>query len=259
MIKLVASDLDGTLLPHYNSFVDPEMFDIIRELKAHDILFMPASGRQHPNLELLFAPVKDEIAYMCENGCLIYCGGKLVHKEHLDRTAGLELLHAIMEKPGAEALVSGEETCYVQPKNPAYLRYLREEVHNNVTVVDDIFDTPEEYFKISVYEKKDDGRAGEYWHRLFDDKLTVVTSGVGWIDMMDKGINKGSAITWLMDYLSIKAKEIMAFGDNYNDEEMLDIVEYSYAMSAAPKEIRDFSYGTTSSVKDTLREFLKTL
>lgn len=259
MIKLVASDMDGTLLPDFDSYITEEMFDIIRELKKHGITFLAASGRQHPNLEHLFTPVKDDIYYMCENGCLLYVDGKMVRKEVMDYGLGQELLHAIMEKPGAEALVSGEETCYIQPKDPEYLVQIRDVVRNEVTVVDDIFNTPEEYFKISVYEKNDAGQAAEYWQRLFGDEATVVTSGLTWIDMMPKNVNKGTSISWLMHYLGITPKEVMAFGDNYNDEEMLNLVEYSYAMNKAPKDIRDFCYGTTGSVEKTLRKFLADL
>ena len=79
-IKLVASDLDGTLLLNGAQKLQPQTCGLIRRLREEKgILFLAASGRQVDNLERLFAPVKDEIAYLCENGCLCFCGGKKIH------------------------------------------------------------------------------------------------------------------------------------------------------------------------------------
>lgn len=61
MIKLVASDLDGTLfLP--GGVIPEETFGIIGKLHEKGVIFVPASGRQLPNLKLKFAPVLDKIA-----------------------------------------------------------------------------------------------------------------------------------------------------------------------------------------------------
>ena len=75
MIRLIASDLDGTLVSG-NMASLPESFPkIIGQLKERGIIFAAASGRQYHNLHQLFAPVKDDIAYICENGALtIYQG-----------------------------------------------------------------------------------------------------------------------------------------------------------------------------------------
>ena len=80
MIKLIASDLDGTLLQNGAQELDPLIFDQIRELKEMGIHFVAASGRQYPNLQRLFAPVQDEISYIAENGSLCIHDGKTLSK-----------------------------------------------------------------------------------------------------------------------------------------------------------------------------------
>ena len=45
MIKLIASDIDGTLLPEGTDRINPEIYEVIRKLKEKDILFAAASGR----------------------------------------------------------------------------------------------------------------------------------------------------------------------------------------------------------------------
>ena len=59
MIKLVASDLDGTLLLNGAQSLPEELFPLIKELKELGILFVAASGRQYANMKRMFAPVVD--------------------------------------------------------------------------------------------------------------------------------------------------------------------------------------------------------
>lgn len=56
MIKMIASDLDGTLLLNKAQALPEEIFSLIRELKELGILFVAASGRQYPNMKKLFCP-----------------------------------------------------------------------------------------------------------------------------------------------------------------------------------------------------------
>ena len=76
MIKLVASDLDGTLLLHKAQSLPEEIFSLIRQLEELGIMFVAASGRQYPNMTKLFAPVASEISYISENGALAVDHGK---------------------------------------------------------------------------------------------------------------------------------------------------------------------------------------
>lgn len=256
--------MDGTLLPHFGDHVDPEIFDIIEKLKPHGIRFMAASGRQHANLRKEFEPVKDDIDYMCENGCLVFHDGRLLFKETMPDAVARELIGTILATPGYKCLVSGEETSYVLKGDPDYCRMLREKVHNVVTEVDDLLDLPEPYFKISGYrydlnEKMALHQIEHYWTGLFDGRLTTVYGGNCWVDFSPIGVTKGTSITRLMSILHLKKEEVMAFGDNYNDEEMLNDVGCSFAMKKAPQEIRDFTYGTTDNVTKTLKEFFRDL
>ena len=57
MIRLIASDLDGTLLQNGAQVLSPEIFKLIPALKKKGIHFIAASGRQYANLRRLFAPL----------------------------------------------------------------------------------------------------------------------------------------------------------------------------------------------------------
>ena len=72
-IKLIASDLDGTLLLDGAQDLSEDTCGLIREVCAkRGIIFFAASGRQYYSLKRLFAPIRDEIGYICENGCVNY-------------------------------------------------------------------------------------------------------------------------------------------------------------------------------------------
>ena len=85
MIKLVASDLDGTLLLNGAQSVEDSMFETIGKLLDRGILFAPASGRQMTSLKRLFAPVAEELVYISENGALVSYKGKTIAKTPMKR------------------------------------------------------------------------------------------------------------------------------------------------------------------------------
>ena len=255
-IRLIASDLDGTLLLNGAQNLRPGTCRLVHDLTRKGVYFLAASGRQYPNLRRLFAPVQGEIGYICENGCLSFFQGEMIHKEIMERELGQEILHAIQEKEGCEILLSGANTSYLQPKDMAYYYHMRDVVRNNVTLVPDIFQVREEYMKISVYEKDGIENSAPYWKEKFGDKVTVVTSGNAWLDMTPKNVNKGLAMRKVMDYLQVDPDECMAFGDNYNDLEMLELVGHPVAMETAKPEVKAVSRYRTDTVEHMLEVLL---
>ena len=77
MIRLIASDIDGTLLLNGATEIPQEIFYQIDRLERKGILFCPASGRQYSSLRKLFAPVADRVPFLCENGAVVYGPGKI--------------------------------------------------------------------------------------------------------------------------------------------------------------------------------------
>ena len=73
MIKLICSDIDGTLLPEGTAEINPEIFDVIRKLKEKDIIFAAASGRPYSSIVRLFESVKNDIIFVSENGAYVSC------------------------------------------------------------------------------------------------------------------------------------------------------------------------------------------
>lgn len=254
MIKLVASDIDGTILLDGKREISDRLVSQIKQLTEMGVLFVASSGRQIPNLKRLFAPVADDIAYIAENGALIEYKGNIIFKKSIDRAIGLSILEDIRQKTNCEILLSGEDTSYIEPKDFSYEEHMKSFVKNNVTVVDDITKVEEDFLKISVYEKDSIDNCSKYFKDKWSDYVTVVTSGYKWLDMVNKEVNKGVAIDILMKHIGLADYECMAFGDNYNDVEMLEMVKYSYAMKTAQPGISDNCYGVTDTVENGLNK-----
>jgi Cof subfamily protein (haloacid dehalogenase superfamily) len=259
-IKLIASDLDGTLLHNGAQEVSNEIITYIKELSSRGILFVAASGRQYANLRRLFSPVQDEIAYICENGALVMYQDQIISKSCIDRTTGLELMEDIMNKGDCELLLSGQATSYIQPKNPYFAYFLEHIVHNNVTVVEDFHTVEEPFYKISICEEAGIAEnSGPYFINKWSSTLKTTISGFEWLDFTHPDTNKGHALQALCNHLHITTEQVMAFGDNYNDIEMLTTAKYGYVMEGAKEDIKRLTPFHTASVEQTIQKLLETL
>ena len=77
MFKLIASDMDGTLLDE-NGQVPPETYELILALHEHGVHFAASSGRRYDRLCEFFAPVRDKMDFVAANGAQVYADGKMV-------------------------------------------------------------------------------------------------------------------------------------------------------------------------------------
>jgi hypothetical protein len=256
MIKLIACDLDGTLLLNGATKPDPELFPLIDELIKRDILFVAASGRQYACMQRLFAPVRDRIAYICENGALCFYRGELISETHIERSLGKQILRTIRETKGCEILLSGKNTSYLETKNMDFVSHMKHVVGNNVMLVPDTTKVTEPFYKISTCNFGGVKDERKYFQKIFGDAVNVVTSGNIWLDLMVPGTSKATGLSALVDHLGIDPSECAAFGDNFNDVEMLQFVGESYAMDNAHPDIRKLAKYHTARVEDTLKEVL---
>ena len=255
-IQLIASDIDGTLLLNGSQAIDPEIFNLIHQLQQKDILFMAASGREYTNLRNLFAPVADDIAFLCLNGCLTFYQNECISKEIMDTIIARKLITTIQNDPNAEVLVSGEKTCYITPKNQSYYGHLITTVKNHVTVVDDLLNIPEPYTKISAYFKN-----GVYEHYqdyvdMFNEKITVQVGGKCWLDCAPKNVNKSTGFLKLLAHLNISAENSVMFGDNDNDRQILQACGHPISMETAVPSIYKLFPTHANTVNEAIKDLL---
>lgn len=257
-IKLIACDLDGTLLPAHSKECNPEVFPLIKKLIRMGVYFVPASGRQYLNLQKLFAPVKDEIMYLCENGALVMYLNQVLVKQQFEDALAMRICHAVLEHPDCEVVISGERTCYLIPKKASFASYIRDGVGNHITLVDSPERIEEPVIKVSYFtspEKQDSARS--YFEELFrGEECVMVTSGNQWVDFAPKGTGKGAALKEIGRALGIQPDEMAAFGDNENDRTMLSYVGHPYLMKECNPTMEDLKAERCENVESALRELI---
>ena len=98
MFKLIASDMDGTLLDE-NGQVPPETYELILALHEHGVHFAASSGRRYDRLCEFFAPVRDKMDFVAANGAQVYADGKMVDREVYSHLAIRRLAQAVATFP----------------------------------------------------------------------------------------------------------------------------------------------------------------
>jgi len=254
MIKLIASDLDGTILLQNAQSVDESLFETIHKISEKGIIFAPASGRQYNSLKMLFEPVEKDLMYIAENGALVMYKGEVLFKSPMNRKIAMEIVEDIYEHCNCEVLISGLNTAYIKPKAKEYLHRMTSVVKYTTSVIESFDDIQEDILKVSVCDISGIKNSEEYFTKKWSDKVLTAVSGELFLDFTANGVNKGTAIKNVQEKLGISPVECMAFGDNYNDIEMLDSVGHSYAMERAVDDIKKHAKYITKSVEMTLKE-----
>ena len=91
----------------------------------------------------------------------------------------------------------------------------------------------------------------------WEGQASIAVSGDLYLDFMESSVTKGKAMRQIQEYFGLSKDECMAFGDNYNDVDMLDSVTHSYVMSTAAEDIKKHGRYITDWVEKSLRESFK--
>lgn len=263
MIKLIASDLDGTLfLPH--GILPEETFGLIEKLYDKGITFAPASGRQLPNLMQIFAPVLDKIAIIAENGGVVWHNGKIIYQNELPAREVARALDAVRKTDGLYPLLSCADCAYYQDDEPEFVRT----VTNSYTVCKRVSNLDElvgrvKVIKISVWDKNPP--CEEHGGIILPPTLAglrTIVSGYDWLDISNPEAHKGTALEELMRKLGVTKGECEAYGDHMNDFEMLAACGSPFVTANAFAGLKKFfsnelNANTELGVIKRLKEILK--
>lgn len=240
MIKLIVSDMDGTMLFPKAQQLEPEILELIEKLLDAGYMIVAASGRQYANLYRLFRHLADRLIYICENGSLVVRGGQILYKSVIPQELRQRLVSEVMSQGTAELLFSTTECSYIQPKDEYFYNLVVNRVKNNAKVVEDLCAVEEECIKLSVYQKNEVSAEEEaYWINQYGKELYVVRSDKKWIDFMAKGTGKGKALQMILEQEQISPEECMIFGDSDNDVDMMALTANSYGMRTGTPALKN--------------------
>lgn len=241
MIRLIAADMDGTLL-NSKGELPKHLFEAIRILKKRGVLFAAASGRQYYNLETLFSPVRDEMMFLCENGSMIFSQGELVYASGMKQKDLDAIIHATRSLPRARIVLCGVDGAYTDCRDEQDLPFIKQ-YFDRLEIVEELDQAikNDTICKVSVLDR---GHAEQGCYPVlarFSNVLQVCLSGENWADVMNFGVNKGSAIQQIQQLYGISPEECMSFGDYLNDVQMQCQCYHSYAMANAHPQLKRVS------------------
>lgn len=234
MIRLVAADMDGTLLDA-SADVPPETMGLIRELADVGIRFSVSSGRRIDSLRETFAPVADAIDYISCNGTQVYAGAELVDRETLSRDAILRLSDLVDEFDCLHLTCAVGPTSYCLDRDQAkFDRFI--EVHGSWTNYVQGRPAPGEQITLGVVICSDPAQIIDMAYLLnleFGDDFVFQRTGDVAIDFTPKGVSKATGLTKLMRYHGISADEVLVWGDAMNDYDIMRTCGHPVAVGNA--------------------------
>ncbi len=238
MIKMIVTDIDGTFYDD-NRYFDKKRFSKIqRELQKRDIQFVVASGNQYAMLHNLFDN-DDSIHYIAENGALSIASSKVCNMITLTTQEYLVSLNTVLKMP-CFIVVSANEHAYVLNSSSNQNKINACTYFSNVKYVQRLEDIHDNVFKISlVFDPSEADIYEDQLQHLVTDTIDVVSSGYGYIDIVKKGCNKGSALIHLLDKLQLDKETVMVFGDQANDDEMLEVAGIPFVMENGSSELKE--------------------
>ncbi len=241
MIRLIVSDIDGTLIQDSTPDLYPEMVETIKKLKDMGILFCAASGRQYASIKNVFRDVSDDIAYIAENGAHIRYRHKNISVTPMKREHVEGIMKMLRPYYGeCEAYISTPGGGLIESRNEEFIDLITNGYHNSFRWVRDVLKEQEEIIKIAVYRKESVRHLGEsIFIPSWENQVKACMAGEEWVDFMDRSVDKGNGLQFLEEYLGIRKEETMAFGDNDNDIGMMLAAGESYAVDTATPAVKE--------------------
>ena len=253
MIKLIASDMDGTLLNH-NHKIPKENVKLINYAKNQGIKFVVATGRAY--YEAL--PALNEENINCD---VISFNGGIVY----DKNGNIISITPMLPKDlyyTIEILKSFDISYQLYTKNTIYTKSIETDINAYIDLIrSNGYDPDVEHLRAEAQQKLDVGYITEVENielylnekenppikiiaisndisklenaaKLLSENtsISVTSSGANNIEIMHKNATKGEALKEIAKIYGINLENAVAIGDNLNDQAMLDIVGYSVAM-----------------------------
>lgn len=263
MIKLIATDVDGTLVKDSSREAPDEIIEAIRHLTDQGIYFAIASGRQYGSIRKMFERSDRNLLFIAENGAHIIKDGRTLSCIKMKRDYVEEImtdLRSLYEKD-CHVVASTDKGCFLESKDENFIRLITESYRNDVQLTEDILGEDVDFIKLAIYRKDSVRQLGEsFLIPKWKDKVKTCMAGEEWVDFMDFSVDKGNALRVLQQELGILPQETMVFGDNENDIGLMRAAVHSYAVENAKEIVKQAaSHVCPAYFEQGVYQILKTL
>lgn len=249
MIRLIATDLDGTLL-RGRPPISRRNLEALAEAQKRGIFIVLVSARHPRSVKGIAKEAGISGPAICVNGALIYdvAADEVIKYEPIDPTTIKEVVKALREAlPGVMFHWEQEKTFGREPAYEQSSRQLSDEEAAIRTLMD-VAELAEPIAKLIVkHPERDSSGLLDTFTRILDDKVLLTLSDSTHVEISAAGIHKGAALQWLCEDLVIAQEEVLAFGDMPNDIPMLTWAGRGIAMGNAHPSVKEVADEVTST------------
>lgn len=256
-IKLVATDLDETLL-NENSDISDYNKKVLIELMKNGIEVVLCTGRPLEGTLRYrdYLNTNNDIVVFNGAGIVDFKNNFLYHKP-LEENICRKLI-PISEKYKVYYHAYFKDNWNISEEDPWFKKYRVKEMLNNYTIGMDRL----ENYNFTKFIYLGDHKTLVDIKKEVDDKFEVHTtfSHSNYLEVLNKGVTKGSALSWLVNEKGLSSDNVVAFGDNYNDIEMIEYAKIGVAMKNAEKDVKKSAdYIAKKNTEDGVGKFLSEL
>ena len=238
MIKMIVTDIDGTLLPEATPVPPREVTEVIGRLLDQGVRVVLASGRPYSSLRNLFPELRERLTYLCSNGSVVVEGEKLLEAVPIGSREEISYALNFARERGENWHIDSWSKSYTESTDQAYLDFIAG-VGVEIESVEDVEALGVPITKLSlVYPDGPDRHFHDPELDPFKEVFSVAPAGLVFIDFNKQDVNKGSAVKKLCDTYGIGQKEYMAFGDAMNDLTMLAPAKNSWCSERSVDEVK---------------------
>ena len=282
MIKLIASDLDGTLLDEPNR-ISKINLDAIEYAYSKGARFCFATGRDLQSVKDISCSLKHKPILILGNGSQTYDENEqLIFQDFFKNEYLKEVCH-IMDRHDVPYMIFTSDGFYTT-KNP---KEVRERFIERIAKIKN--DTYAHIFATNpdkpcnnlvqiqdmnrfVKEKKILKVEGFHYHSkpveevkkelVSYNELSYLSTGRNNVEVTNKSATKGNALKKYCEYMNIQEDEVIVLGDSHNDLSMFEQFTYSFAPENSAQEVKDKAYQVVHSceehgVSQAIYEFIK--
>ena len=237
-IRLVVSDLDGTLLSEGHRLTR-RVLEAVYRFREQGGLFTLATGRPHLTACQIAEELQLDIPYIACNGSVL-AGKEGIVQSHVLPLTDLATLLWEADRQGTDVLMFRGEEVRVFRRTPQIQEYERKESVR--CRLDDIREdgwTASHVYKVILMGPMEVVRP--LWERhepLLQDRYTALQSEDNYLEIVSRQYTKGAAMLKLADSLGIAQGEIMAIGNQMNDLDMLQHAAIGVAVNNSSPELK---------------------
>lgn len=249
MIKLAATDLDGTLISS-NGEISNENFEAMENAMNNGLYVVPTTGRSFYEMPESLREKKTYTHCICSNGAVIFDrDGKEIWKSTFSKAETMELFSILSEYDTMIEVYTKGTPVTEKSKltKESYIHYRVEENYHDVLTATrkrtenlESFlmenDEGAEMFNIFFSDADERKEAFERIGKLNNVELT--TSMESNMEILQRSVNKGSSLTMLCEKLNVKKEEVMAMGDSRNDLTLLSAAGTALAVANACDDLK---------------------